>query len=230
MTLITLALSVVLLTACGRPLTSGEQAFAATLFGDELDHKPVRIAPFTALSSLTAQRPKRPRVACRERIFPASESTSDMVTSFTAAFVTFNRLNMARAFYLPDYMSKYPEKMSLPAAMLFGHELTHVWQWQNRGRTGFSPLKAVSEHHPGQDPYLLELDAQAQFLDFPFEQQGAIVEEYVCCRQLDPKGARTLRLHAMLSAAMPVATIDASLPRPEVILPWKGAVTKGICS
>lgn len=217
------------IAACGRPLTQGETAFADTLFGPELNTQNVRVAPFAALTSLTQRRPPRPRVACRERIWPKPEITGGTVETFTAAFVSFNRLNMAKQLYAADYLPSYPSKLSLPAAMLIGHELTHVWQWQNRARTKYHPLKAVAEHSPGTDPYLLEIDSETEFLAFPFEQQGAIVEEYICCSSLDPEGARTKRLHALLRAAMPVAAIS-SLPRADVILPWDGVKTTGICS
>jgi len=230
MRLATLLGLLLILTACGRALTPGETAFSQTLFGSELQTKSVRIAPFAALTSLTQRRPPRPRVACRELIWPEPKLTSGTVETFTAAFVTFNRLNMAKQLYLPDYMPQYPDRISLPAAMLLGHELTHVWQWQNRARTKYHPLKAVAEHKPGADPYLLELSTKNEFLDFPFEQQGAIVEEYICCRSLDPKGERTQRLHRLLRGAMPTASIDQSLPQPEAIIPWKGAKTAGICS
>ncbi len=222
-------LALLFLAACGRPLTTGETAFADTIFGREINTKTVRVAPFTALTSLTQRRQARPRVACRERIWPAPETTSGTVETFTAAFVTFNRLNMADQFYLPDYMPKYPEKMSLPAAMLIAHELTHVWQWQNRKRTRYTPLKALAEQVPGTDPYLLELATKNNFLTFPYEQQSAIVEEYVCCTSLDPNGARTQRLHNLLSSAMPVAAVQ-SLADTKVFVPWKGAQTRGICS
>ena len=218
-----------LLAACARPLTEGEADYAETLFGDSLATKSVRVAPFRALTTLTDRRPPRPRVACRERIWPAPEVRDGKVTTYTAAFVSFNRINLASQLYLDDYMPAWPRAMSLPAAMLLAHEMTHVWQWQNRGITGYSPLKALQEHRPGTDPYLLELDSRPDFLSFPFEQQGAIVEEYVCCRHLDPRGARTQRLHEMLSAAMPVSALD-SLPDAAVSLPWAGAQTDGICS
>ena len=218
-----------LLAACARPLSTGEAGYAATLFGDQLATRAVQVAPFRALTTLTQRRPARPRVACRERIWPAPESTGGMVTTYTAAFVSFNRINIAAQLYLDDYMPAWPRALSLPAAMLLAHEMTHVWQWQNRDRTGYSPLKALREQRPGRDPYLLALDSQPDFLSFPFEQQAAIVEEYVCCRHLDPEGGRTGRLHGMLSEAMPVAALD-SLPDSAVALPWKGAQTAGICS
>ena len=223
-------LVLLMLTGCGRPLSDGEKAFAATLFGTELDTTAVRVAPFPALTSLTQSRPPRPQIACRERIWPKPEPTTGMVETYTAAFVSWNRINMAKGLYLPDYMSKYPDRMNLAAAMLIGHEMTHVWQWQNRDRTGYTPFKAAREHQPGQDPYLLELDAKARFLDFPYEQQGAIVEEYICCRALDPAGSRTQRLFGMLKQAMPVDPLTDLADRPDVVKPFKDAQTRGICS
>ena len=222
-------IALVLLAACARPLSPGETAFAATLFGKDMATEKVRVAPFPALSRISAKRPPRPRLACRERIWPPEPADKGPVTTFTAAFVSFNRVNIANALFLPDYLPRYPEKMSLPAAMLIGHELVHVWQWQNRDRTGYHPLKAAAEHRPGKDPYLLEFSQQSRFLDFPYEQQGAIVEEYICCRSLDPLGNRTARLHAMLSAELPLEQLSA-LPKTDAVLPWKDVKTAGIRS
>ncbi len=223
-------LALLLLTACSRPLTRGESAFATSLFGPQLQTENVSVASFPALTSLTQSRPARPRVACRERIWPAPVARHETVETFTAAFVTFNRINMADKLFAKDYLPQYPKRLSLPAAMLIGHELTHVWQWQNRRRTGYSLWKAAREHRPGTDPYLLDLKTRNAFLDFPYEQQGAIVEEYVCCLNLDPQGPRTHRLHAMLASAFPVRAIADRLKGVNVVLPWKGARTRGICS
>lgn len=223
-------IAVVAITGCARPLSHGETAFATGLFGAELATEKVRIASFPALASLTSSRPGRPPIACRERIWPEAEPTIGMVETFTAAFVSWNRINMADKLYLPDYLPNYPAEMSLYAAMLIGHEMTHVWQWQNRTRTGYTPLQALSEHQNGHDPYLLELTAQTRFLDFPFEQQGAIVEEYICCRALDPNGSRTKRLHAMLKGAFPVAPLDRLATYPKAILPAGDVNTTQVCS
>ena len=112
--------------------------------------------------------------------------------------------------------------------MLFAHELTHVWQWQNRTETGYTPLRAAFEHDGARDPYLFDIGNAASFADFGFEQQGAIVEEYVCCRALDPTAPRTARLHALISEQMPVAPLPQSRPF-AVGLPWKGVQLQGIC-
>jgi hypothetical protein len=111
--------------------------------------------------------------------------------------------------------------------MLLAHEMTHVWQWQNRDLTGYHPLKAAFEHIASPDPYLFDPDTPADFLSFGYEQQGAIVEEYVCCRTLAPQAERTHRLHDMLAAVMPVAPIPQT--RDPVLLPWNGVEIEGIC-
>ena len=115
--------------------------------------------------------------------------------------------------------------MSLGAAMYLVHELTHVWQWQNRARTGYTPLRVGAEHTRSADPYLFDTDANARFLDYGYEQQASLVEEYLCCQVLDPEGARTGRLHALLSQVMN----PGDLPQVGVILPWDGVERRGIC-
>ena len=94
--------------------------------------------------------------------------------------------------------------------MLFAHEITHVWQWQNRATTGYSPLRAAREHEGGADPYLYDINTKAGFLDYGYEQQASIVEEFVCCAALDPTGSRTQRLEALISETMPIQ--DLKIP------------------
>ena len=112
--------------------------------------------------------------------------------------------------------------------MIFSHELTHVWQWQNRATTGYSPLRAAFEHTGGVDPYLFDLDSDPKFSDFAYEQQGSIVEEFVCCRALAPQAPRTQRLRALISQVMPVAELPQNRTY-EVKMPWSGVDLNGIC-
>jgi hypothetical protein len=215
-----------MLSACGRPMTDTEAAFARMLHGDTLDTSKVRIVEGAPTRAVTFRREPRPRTTCRERIMPPP--TSEIVTSKPAAVSVYNHILFDRDWYLDDYLPEYPDRIGLVAAMLFGHELTHAWQWQNRDRTGYSPWRAAFEHGGASDPYLFDLEAAPRFEDFGFEQQGSIVEEYICCRALDPTAPRTERLHAMLSEAMPVQP----LPRHRVHmvgLPWKGVEIEGIC-
>ena len=223
-----LLIALVALSACAaRPLTEGETAFAAALKGDQVDTSRVRFHNGLIAGSFTYQRPIRPRLTCQERIWPPSRG--ETVTVSPGALVAFNRVFYRRDLYRDDFMPRYPEEIDLIDAMLMAHEMVHVWQWQNRDRTGYHPLKGASEHAGNPDPYLFDLTTRARFLDYGYEQQGAIVEEYVCCRLLDPQAPRTARLRAMISEAMPIEGLEAAISRPRVTLPWSGARTRGIC-
>ncbi|MCP5036421.1 MAG: hypothetical protein GY945_02360 [Rhodobacteraceae bacterium] len=226
--LLTVCVVFSLLTGCGRPLTEAEITFTRTLLGDQIDTKKVRITNGALIGDITRKRLARPQIACRERIWPAPKSK--IVNTSTSAFVVHNKVFVSRYFYLDDFMAGYPEKLPLAQAMLLAHEMTHVWQWQNRDITGYRPLRAASEHEPGTDPYLFELGTKRRFLAYPFEQQAAIVEEYVCCRTLDPNGARTNRLAQLLQAVLPPETGKGKKPNSQVVLPWREAQIKGICS
>lgn len=216
------------LAGCGRKLTDAETAYLATVHGDSLDTRPVRLVRGVPVGSITFQRKPRPRVTCRERILPPVKE--EVVTTRPAAVALWNRVFFARNWYVDDYLRGYPELMSLSAAMLLAHEMTHVWQWQNRALTGYSPLRAAREHGQSPDPYLFGLGSDRDFLEFGYEQQGAIVEEYVCCRALDPAAERTGRLHDLLAAYLPVTDLPRTGKRERpVLLPWKGARIQGIC-
>ncbi|WP_300032104.1 hypothetical protein [uncultured Roseobacter sp.] len=217
----------IVLTACGRPLTETETAFARTIHGDALDTDRVRLVHGAPTRAVTFRRVPRPRTTCRERLLPPP--TEAVVTSKPAAVAFYNRIFFDRDWYLDDYLPDYPDRLGLVAAMLLAHELTHVWQWQNRRETGYTPLRAAFEHDGARDPYLFDLENKTSFGDFGFEQQGAIVEEFVCCRTLDPGAPRTARLHALIAGAMPVAPLQQSRVT-AVGLPWDGVEIEGICS
>ena len=189
-----------LLSSCGRTLTDQERAFLSDIHGSEVQTEKVRIMNGAPVAATTFRRSPRPRVACRERILPPAKD--EVVTSSPAAVTLFNRIFFVRDWHTKDYMPAYPDRLYLVEAMLLAHEVTHVWQWQNRNRTGYTPLLAAAEHRGNPDPYLFELDESPDFLSYGYEQQGAIVEEYVCCRALAPQGGRTKRLHRMLAVTV----------------------------
>lgn len=221
-------LVLLVLSGCGRPLTSNEIAFSDTLFGAHVDTDRVRFVKGHFAQSYTFQYQARPRVTCTERIYPPSQTQTDTITTSPGAIALFNKVFYRTNLFLEDYGYAVQGRGNLYALMLFAHEMTHVWQWQNRKRTGYHPLRAAREHKPGHDPYLFELGSQPDFLSFPYEQQASIVEEYVCCRALAPKAARTQRLHDMLGRAMPVAQLSQIAPD-HAFVPWKDVQTRGIC-
>ena len=221
-----IALVLLALTACSRPLTEAERAFAGTIHGPSLNADAVRIHGRNPLYLLKQSRDARPRIACRERIRPPEVSP---VETRIAATVLFNRAFFAKPFFQGDYLPDYPARMNLPDAMLLAHELTHVWQWQNADQTGYHPLKAAAEHQ-NDDPYLFDLPKGAIFADYGFEQQGGLVEEFVCCRALDPDGARTSKLYRLLSPVFPALERRSRVPVESLMLPQGHENLSKICA
>ena len=223
-----LLFALLLLAACGRPLTEGERALARVTHGDAVDLDRIRFHDGALVGSYVWERPARPRSSCRERIWPPGRP-GELVEVSPGAIALFNRVFYRTDLYRPDYAPGFPDRIFLAEAMLFAHELTHIWQWQNRARTGYHPFLAAREHTRSPDPYLFELET-ADFLSYGYEQQGAIMEEYVCCTVLDPDAPRTERLRRMLAREIPVGDLDAALGEAQVIVPWSGVELRGICS
>lgn len=217
-------LVLLLLAACGRPLTPAETGLAAQVFGDSLQVSRVRLVESPLVGLTSRAYPVRPRTTCRERIAPPVAGPT--FTARTAGMVVFNHIHISPRAWRDDYLDLPTGELPLGRAMFLLHELTHVWQWQNRAVTGYHPLLGGLEHLPGGDPYLWDPESTADFLSFGYEQQASMVEEYLCCAALDPAGARTLRLRESLSAVMPLGALSL----PPARLPWPDAQVAGICS
>jgi len=224
----TLFLFLMIVSACGRPLSPSETAYLTAMAGDDIAPEKIRIVQGHLGRAITYTIPVRPRTTCQERIWPPI-THARTVTVSPSATVVFNTIYLRRDHYRADFVPHWPEALDLADAMLFAHEMTHVWQWQNRARTGFTPLRALREHTSQVDPYLFDPETTGRFLDYGYEQQGSIVEEYVCCRILDPEARRTTRLRSMIAAEMPLAGLDEVLDTAAVRLPWRGVQIDGIC-
>ncbi|SMY08505.1 hypothetical protein [Flavimaricola marinus] len=222
---ILLILSLTLLVSCGRPLTPSELAFINTYQGPDIDASQAFLADGLRPPSPRTV-PVRPRLTCQQRIYPPIQGPTARVS--TQALTAFRQVYFDDRLYTPDFMSQYPDRVYLPDAMLLAHEMVHVWQWQNREITGYHPLKAALEHTGGRDPYLFDPETNSPFLSFAYEQQGAIMEEYLCCKALAPDSPRTSRLHAMLSEHFALPPISQPLAT-EIYLPWQGVTLDGIC-
>lgn len=221
-------LVLVVVASCGRPLTQAEREFMLGLQGESFDPAPVRINRNRLIGVFDRTYPTRPRTTCRERILPPPDGPT--FTARTAGIVLFEHVQASPRVYLDDYVGRPDGALNLAAAMYFAHEMTHVWQWQNRDVTGYHPFRAFAEHGATDDPYLFDSDSENRFLDYGYEQQASLVEEYVCCRALDPDGARTARLERLLRETMPLATQIDRLDRSKVLVPWDGGERAGVCS
>lgn len=216
------------LAACGRPLTDAEAAYMADLQGDTFDPSAVRITQNPFVGLITQTYATRPPTTCRERIVPPPQTPT--ISARTGGIVLFNTLHLREDLVIDDY-TQFPDgTRGLVAAMFFAHEMTHVWQWQNRELTGYHPFRAFAEHATIDDPYLFSNDDPRHFLSYGYEQQASLVEEYVCCRATDPQGARTARLEALIGQVMPVTPLQDRADSTPVFLPWEDAPIRGICS
>lgn len=226
--LVLASLAALVLAACtGRVLTSSEMEFLATVQGDTLETSGVRLHGDLAQGA-PVEVPPRPRLTCQQRLFPPRDGP---FLSSPGAIAIFESIHIRPDLYRDDFTRVEWQGQMVPDlldAMLLAHEMTHVWQWQNRDLTGYHPLKGAFEHVGDPDPYLFDPETQAEFLSFGYEQQGAIVEEFVCCRTLAPDADRTQRLYDMISAVMPVARFT-DLGENGVLLPWAGVEVEGIC-
>jgi hypothetical protein len=218
-------LALITLATCGRPLTPGETAFAALVHGPSLDTSPVRFGDQLAPEPLRTV-PVRPALACRDRLYPRPKGPT--FRSVSAAVAAFQTVYFRQGWYQPDFLAGWPDALPLADAMLFAHELTHVWQWQNRAITGYHPLRAALEHVASPDPYQFDPGTAAPFLSYGYEQQAAIVEEFLCCTALAPTAPRTARLRAMLTPYFALPPEGEPLAD-QIILPWDGVETDGIC-
>lgn len=216
------------LAGCGRPLTETELKFATQFHGPDLDTSQIRItrSPFIQLYRTSAPIP--PRLTCAQKLFPPTDQKT--WTGSPAATVLFNTIHINPDVYSRNYLKDYPERANILGAMFLAHEFVHVWQWQNRELTGYHPYKAAREHQLSPDPYLFDLANDAKFLDYGYEQQGAIAGEYVCCAALAPNAPRTQRLEDLLEDVFPIERLTKSLPKTNFPLPWKDTDLGDLCA
>jgi hypothetical protein len=220
-------LLILALAACGRPLTPSETAFAMRFHGPDIDPSRVRLVHSRGEWQTTVVR-SRPRTTCQERLYPPRTKQLTVVPAY-AAMAIFETVHIHDRRWMEDYLEGLPEgRLDLERAMFFAHEMVHIWQWQNRRKTGYHPLRVAFEHLTTPDPYLIDGDSGARFLDHGWEQQAAIMEEYICCRALAPDAPRTARLHAMLSEHFDLPPPGEPLAR-EIVVPWEGVRREGIC-
>lgn len=215
------------LAACGRGLSDGERALMSPIMGDTFVADDARMIEAGFIGMVTRTYPTRPQTTCREKINPPPSGPT--FRTRTAGAVAWTHVLTNPDWTLTDYAPEYPQAVNLVAAMYFAHEMTHIWQWQNRAATGYSPFRGLAEHRPGIDPYLFDPNEEIAFLEMGYEQQASLVEKFICCRTLAPTAARTERLYQALSQVMPVEH-PTQTPKPdEVFGVHDGTDLVGIC-
>ena len=102
-------------------------------------------------------------------------------------------------------------------AILFAHEATHVWQFQNIGLLYiadalFHQGKGYVEHGDRNVAYRYNLDPNKRFKTYNSEQQGKIIEEYVALKAYG-RPATSCDNCAALGDAGFLSTIEAMIKR-----------------
>ena len=129
------------------------------------------------------------------------------------AMAIFNDIYFSDRRYELDFLADYPDSMYLPDAMTFAHEMVHVWQWRERQTTGYHPLRGAFEHVGSRDPYLFDPDTTTEFSDYGYEQQGAIVQDFVCYALFASRDPKLDELAAILRPVLPVDDFLAQFKR-----------------
>ncbi len=211
-----LALALLLvLAACARPLTPGETRFARDMFGDTLDPARVRVHSGAGLTPLPRPEPapEPPAQASHADIPPGfcTRTPQPRQIRWPAAFALGNSVFFKREYYAADTFPNWPDQILLPQSFLMTHELVHVWQWQNRATTRYSPLRPLAEAARRADPYYWDGTGPRPFQAYGFEQQAALIEDYLCYRLFEPTSPRLAELRAILAPVLPPERLEAGL-------------------
>lgn len=133
-----------------RRLTAGEIALAKTVFGDSVDYGAVWLHD--------------------RRILPPGLQDKHQ------AVANGNHISFPRSAYASDFGTETDAKKQ----SVFIHEMTHVWQHQNRVlNTAWEATKETLKHKFNYSKaYFHKLDPAKDLTDYGFEQQAAIVQDY----------------------------------------------------
>ncbi len=196
------------IAACGRPLTQSETDFAQSLFGPTLDTGKVRVLslPYWAKDADEARVMRGTERACVRTPQPRGAQPPQ-------AFALGNSMHFSERLQAREMTLFWPKALRFPQGLVFAHELTHVWQWQNRSWTEYSPFRAAVESIALPDPYFSATGEAPEFFAFGFEQQAAIVEDYVCFTVANPTHPRRAVLRDLLAPVFPVEAFEASIDR-----------------
>lgn len=147
-------LALFILSGCSRGLTTNEIAFLGKSHGNNVDFSKIKIQK----GGLPNILPRASAVTVRNKIFWSSKTyRNDFNPPNNVAFVE--------------------------DLMLLAHEITHVWQFQHKELTGYNISKVIAEHTKfGKRvyDYPIPINPNRDFLSYRYEQQGQIVQDWVC--------------------------------------------------
>lgn len=128
------------------------------------------------------------------------EEIESVVFDFSAIALG-NNIYFKKEFYDNDFASNWPYFIQYNLG-LFSHEIMHVWQYQNRERTGYTIAKVALEHIKYKDPYYYELIEGKKLLDYRYEQQAKIIEDFFLKHYFNRNDKDYKKLKALIEAEM----------------------------
>ena len=196
-----LSLSVLFTASCThRPITSDEAAFLSSIFFAHTEYDKIRIVRGiddgidVLLDSADYDADQ----------VPPDETLPNLLKNRTEALVVYNHIYYKNDRYKDNFMAGWPRRINFNDARLLAHEATHVWQWQNRRRTKYTPFKAILEHIQHKDPYIyLPLIPGQLFLDYRYEQQAQMVGDYVVGSIWTPDDPNIIAIGQMIRSTIP---------------------------
>lgn len=115
-----------------------------------------------------------------------------------------SKIYYRKNYYQANFVPAWPRPLIVNWASLLAHEVTHVWQYQNRRVTGYSLSKIAMEHiRYRENVYHYNIVRGKKFLEYRFEQQGQIIQDWVTCRCMAPNSPKTSELEKLIEAVIP---------------------------
>jgi hypothetical protein len=206
---------VVLTSGCAhRALTSNEGAFLGQIHKGQVDYQQVAIRKGFSKNSLNRVVEKAlaeevggkagvGEVALWQTLDVELSQAASLILARPEAVTVCNDIYYLQN-YADDFLSGWPRSINVGDASLLAHEMTHVWQYQNRGLTGYSLVKVIAEHLRHKDPYAYSIEPGKSFLDYRYEQQGAIVQRYAFLLFVNTDPAEFQQLERLIKDVIPL--------------------------
>jgi len=209
-------------TSC-RNLTSDEKTALHAALGPEVELSNVLIIPPASKSDRATVQERLQRQMKLERAMGITDNryTDRQIRSFASNLTSRKAYAVAvgtkifylnPSFYKDNMAANWPKERNLNDLSNLLHEYFHIWQYTNRKRTGYSLSGIVAEHIKyGADVYRYNLKTHDNLLDFRFEQQAKIAEDYfLACFDVVVRPGCS-RLRKMMNTVFDIPVLEKQL-------------------
>lgn len=183
----------ILAGCCGRPLVPDEVMALRDIQGAQVRYDDVRVHDGLFRRTAKVRKALRQEGSTLAALLEQAALTDDNGDPLTEreavqrfadrpdALTLGNHIYYQRDMYRDNFARGPNGEVPVWDLALLAHEITHVWQNQHRARTGYSLAAVILEHLRYDQPYAFRLAPGKAFLEYRFEQQGAMIQRYVIC-------------------------------------------------